>query len=117
MDEQLLPAGFHDLAPHSGWALATESARFAWRQASTYAELETFFYSMLARKGEVLPFLDQFADGNVPAEVERLFLLTLALAEVASAIENFQQASVPSGHDVFRLVPVALYPAPRQSRA
>jgi len=73
MDEQLLPDGFRDLAPHLDWALATESERCARRQASTYAELHDFYRSMLERMPQILPYLDQFSDDTVPPDVERLF--------------------------------------------
>jgi hypothetical protein len=38
--------------------------------------------------------------------VNRLFLLSLSLAEVAPAIENFNQPSVIDGYDFKRFIPV-----------
>jgi len=61
---------------------------------------------MLPRLDEILTFLDGFAPDQVPADVNRLFLLTLSLAEVAPAIENFNQPSVIDGYDFKRFVPV-----------
>ena len=68
-------------------------------------EITAFFQAMLPRMEEILPYLDQFALENVPEEVQRLFYLTLSLAEVAPAVENFGQPSVVEGCDVARFVP------------
>jgi hypothetical protein len=38
--------------------------------------------------------------------VQRLFLLTLSLAEIAPAVENFDQLSVFDGYDYSRYIPV-----------
>jgi len=61
---------------------------------------------MLARMEEILPYLDQFPLEPVPTDVQRLFYLTLSLAEVAPAVENFGQPSVIDGYDVARFMPV-----------
>ncbi len=101
----LLPKPFQDLTPYLAWALPTERERSTKRQASTMDEITAFFQAMLPRMEEILPYLDQFALENVPEEVQRLFYLTLSLAEVAPAVENFGQPSVVEGYDVARFVP------------
>ena len=105
MAERLLPEEFEDLTEHLAWALATERERSTKRQASTMDEISTFFQAMLPRMEAILPYLDQFALDNVPDDVQRLFYLTLSVAEVAPAVENFGQPSVIEGYDVARFVP------------
>jgi len=106
MTERQLPESFQDLTPYLAWALATERERSAKRQSSTMTEIKAFSDAMLARMEEVLPYLAQFPPEQVPADVQRLFLLTLSLAEVAPAVENFGQPSVVQGYDVARFIPV-----------
>jgi len=106
MTERQLPESFQDLTPYLAWALATERERSAKRQSSTMTEIKAFYDAMLARMEEVLPYLAQFPPEQVPADVQRLFLLTLSLAEVAPAVENFGQPSVVQGYDVARFIPV-----------
>ena len=104
MTEHLLPDQFQDLAPFLEWALATERERSAKRQSSTMGEINAFYQAMLPRMGEILPFLDQCTQENVPADVQRLFHLTLSLAEIAPAVENLGQPSVVDGYDVARFI-------------
>lgn len=106
MTERHLPEQFQDLEPYLAWALATERERSAKRQASTMTEIRTFYDAMLARMAEVLPYLAQFAPDHVPADVQRLFFLTLSLAEIAPAVEHFGQPSVVAGYDIARFIPV-----------
>ena len=105
MTERLLPDQFQDLTPFLAWALPTERERSAKRQSSTMAEINAFYQALFPRMKEILPFLDQFAQENVPEDVQQLFHLTLSLAEVAPAVENFGQPSVVEGYDVARFVP------------
>ena len=104
MTQGLLPEQFRDLEPYLEWSLASERERSAKRQASSIAALKTFYDAMLPRMEQVLPFLAQFSLGDVDDRVQRLFLLSLSLAEVASAVENFGQARVVDGYDVARFV-------------
>ena len=105
MAERVLPEGFEDLATYLAWSLATERERSAKRQASTMDEITAFYQAMMPRMDEILPYLDQFGLENVPEDAQRLFCLTLALAEIAPAVENFGQPSVVEGYDVTRFVP------------
>jgi hypothetical protein len=106
MDERQLPAQFADLEPFLGWSLATERERTAKRQTSRMLEIKAFYDAMLPRLGEMLDYLNDFSQEDVPGEVKRLFLLTMSLAEVAPAVENFAQPSVIDGYDYSRFVPV-----------
>jgi hypothetical protein len=105
MPESLLPAAFRDLEPWSAWSLETEQERSDRRQASTMEELQAFYDVMVARMEEVMSYLEQFSLDNMPADAQRLFLLTLSLAEIAPAIEQFGQPSVVDGYDAKRFTP------------
>ena len=104
MPESLLPAQFPDLEQWIAWSLATEQERSAKRQASTMADLKAFYTAMLARMEAVLSYLDQFAVDALSEDATRLFYLTLSLAEVAPAVEQFGQPSVVDGYDIKRVV-------------
>jgi len=85
------------------WSLATEKERSAKRQASSMDDIKTFYNAMLARMEEVLPYLEQFPVDALPEDAARLFYLTLSLAEVAPAVEQFGQPSVVDGYDIKRI--------------
>ena len=104
MSESLLPAQFRDLEQWIAWSLATEQERSHRRQASTMKDIKTFYDAMLARMEEVLPYLDQFSVDALPEDATRLFYLTLSLAEVAPAVEQFGQPSVVDGYEVKRFM-------------
>jgi len=106
MAERQLPQPFHDLEPYLEWSLPTERERSAKRQGSTMAEIKAFYEVILARMEEILPYLAQFPPEHIPRDVQRLFFLTLSLAEVAPAVENFGQPSVVEGYDISRFIPV-----------
>ena len=106
MSDRLLPEQFEQLEPFLSWALATERERSAKRHASTMAEIRAFYDAMVACLAEILDFLDDFPPEAVPEDVNRLFLLTLSVAEIAPAIENFGQPAVIDGYDFSRFVPI-----------
>ena len=101
---RLLPEQFRDLAPFLEWALATEPERSAKRQASPMEEINAFYQAIFPRMKDILPFLERFTPENAPDDVQRLFHLTLSLAEIAPAVENYGQPSVVDGYDVTRFV-------------
>ncbi len=101
---RLLPEQFRDLAPFLEWALATEPERSAKRQASPMEEINAFYQAIFPRMKDILPFLERFIPENAPDDVQRLFHLTLSLAEIAPAVENYGQPSVVDGYDVTRFV-------------
>lgn len=107
-----LPESFQDLAPYLAWALPTERERRTKRAASSMAQLSAFYDSMLARMEAVLAYLGQFPAEDPPADVQRLFRLATALAEIAPAIEMYGEQTA-TGLDVLRLTPIDIYP-PRQ---
>ncbi len=105
MPKPYLPEAFRDLEPWLAWSLATERERSAKRQSSTMEEIKAFYDVMLARMEAILPYLEQFPPDNVPLQTERLFYLTLSLAEVAPAAELYGQPGVVDGFDVSRFTP------------
>jgi hypothetical protein len=104
MAEHQFPEPFADLAHYLVWSLPTERERSAKRQASTMAEINAFYQAMLPRMEAVLSYLAQYPLEHIPPDVQRLFYLALALAEIAPAVENYGQPSVVEGYDVARFV-------------
>jgi hypothetical protein len=104
MPKSLLPAPCEELEQWMAWSLATERERSAKRQASTMAEITAFYDAMLARMDEVLRYVDQFPMNALPEDATRLFYLTLSLAEVSFAVEQYGQPSVIDGYDIKRFV-------------
>jgi hypothetical protein len=102
MPESLFPAAFQDLEKWGAWSLATEQERSDKRQASTMPEIKAFYDAMLPRAEEILTYVEQFPLEQMPADAQRLFYLTLSLAEVAPAVELFGQISVVDGYDIKR---------------
>lgn len=109
MSDSKLSQPFRDLEPYLAWSLAGEIERSAKRQASSYADIKAFYDTMIERMDEILPFLEQFSLEDAPDDVQRLFFLTLSLAEVAPAVENFGQTRVVDGYDASRFIPVEIF--------
>lgn len=105
MSERQLPAAFADLEPFVAWSLATESERQRKRLSSAMTEIQAFYDAILPRMDAAIAYLDQFPRNAMPAEAQRLLHLTFSLAEVAAAVELFQQPSVADGYDATRFVP------------
>lgn len=103
MPDARLPEHFRDLEPWLAWALPTETERSNKRQASTFAEIRAFYDTMLARGDEALGYLQQLPVDALPDDARLLFYLTLSLAEVAPAVEQFGQPSVVDGFDIKRI--------------
>lgn len=104
MPEARLPEQFKDLEQWMAWSLETEGERSDHRQASAMEDITAFYEAMLARMEEVLSYLEQFSLEELPDDAKRLFYLTLSLAEVAPAVEQFGQPSVVDGYDIKRFV-------------
>jgi hypothetical protein len=104
--ERLLPEQFKELELFLSWACNTERERSARRHSTTMLEITAFYDAMTAHLEEILNFLSGYAEENAPADVKRLSLLTLSLAEIAPAVENFNQQDVVDGYEYSRFVPV-----------
>lgn len=105
MAEPHLPGQFPELEPFLNWALATERERTASRQSSAMSEIRAFYDAMVPRLEEILNLLAKYSPEDPPSEVQRLFLMTLSLAEIAPAVENFGQPGVIDGFDFARFIP------------
>jgi hypothetical protein len=99
------PVPFADLESVADWALATEAQRARKRRDSSMAEIRSFYDVILPRMDAIIEYLDQFPLDNMPADAQRLLHLTLSLAEVATAVELFNNPIVPGGYDPERFVP------------
>ncbi len=101
-----LPRGFENLEPVSEWSLRTETERIKHRQASSFAAIAQFRDVVLPELPRIFEYLNAKDLGTLAAPDENLLFLTLALAEVAPAIEFYRQAAVIEGFDALRFLPV-----------
>lgn len=100
----LLPPGFEAAEPFAAqWVLPDAAARMAKRQASRIEDLRQFYDAMLPLGEAALAYLRGFELGSVPDDVERLLKLMLALAEVAPAVEWYNDPRVYDGFPVERI--------------
>ena len=100
----MLPPGFAALEAFvATWVLPDAAARMARRQASTIAELTAFYQGMLTMGEAALAWLRDYDLGALPPEGERLLKLMLALAEVAPAVEWYDDPRVFDGFPVERI--------------
>jgi hypothetical protein len=104
--EKRLPEPFRDLERYLEWALPTEQARTAKRHASSMQDIRVFYEAIVERLEEILQYLGGFSIENVPEDTNTLLLVTMSLAEVAPAVENFGQPDVVDGYHWSRFVPV-----------
>ena len=102
----LLPAGFENLEPLSDWCLRTESERIKRRQASSFAAIVVLRDTVLPQLPRIFEYLNSKELATLSASDENLLFLTLALAEVAPAVEFYRQATVVEGFDALRFMPV-----------
>ena len=99
-----LPAPFADLESVAAtWSLATETERNRRRLSSTLEELQAMSETILPRLDEIFKYLEPYPLDQLPADAERLFLLTLSLAEIAPALECYGQPAVIDGLDSARM--------------
>lgn len=113
MSNRLLPEPFQDLEPFVNvWAWATEAQRNQHRLTSSMTEIQAFYDTLMPRMEAILSYLSQFPLARLPEEVDRLpeetqrlLYLAFSVVEVATAVELYQQPSVPDGFDPRRFVP------------
>jgi hypothetical protein len=102
----LLPEGFEALEPVMQWSLRTETQRIKHRQASSFAAIAAFRDAVLPELPRIFEHLNARDLGTLSACDENLLFLTLALAEIAPAVEFYRQAAVIEGFDALRFLPV-----------
>ena len=100
----MLPQGFESLECFvADWVQPDAAHRMAKRQASAIAAIRAFYDAMLTRGEEALGWLRGHALGALPPEGERLLKLMLALAEVAPAVEWYNDPRVFDGFPIERI--------------
>lgn len=104
-----LPAEFSDLEQFIDWALPTERERNLKRRTSPYTEIKTLYDGVLARMDAIIGYLNQFPLDQMPEDAGRLLNITLSLAEVAPAVEFYQQPEVVDGFPAERFIPVPIH--------
>ena len=95
----LLPEKFADLTPFiEDWGrLNTPDERFLRRQQLPMQRLQAYYDVVQPRLEEIFDHLDSFPfDPPLPEPEALLFRLTLAMAEVAQAVEVYGQPTVPN---------------------
>lgn len=106
MSSQGLPPDFDDLSPFIGeWGdIDTQDERYLRRQSLPMERLAAYYEAMKPRLPAVFQHLEAFPFGQpLPAPQALLFRVVMAMAEVAQAIEVFDQPRVPHaplGHSV-----------------
>ena len=104
MTDTSLPQGFEALEHFvPDWVLPDAVARMSKRQSSTIEDIKPFYSAMLPLGAAALDHLRQFPLGQLPAPEERLLKLMLCLAEIAPAIEWYNQPRVIDGFPVERI--------------
>jgi hypothetical protein len=99
----LLPEGFETAEPFvAHWVLPDANARMHRRQATPIADLRHFYETMLPLGESALDWLRRWELGMLPPGGERLLKLMLALAEVAPAVEWYNDPRVYDGVPVER---------------
>lgn len=99
-----LPAGFEDLAPFAGWALATETERNHRRIDAPMAEIEAFCAAMMGRLDAIMTHFGETAPEDLEGPDLALYDMVLSLAEIAPAIESYRQPTVVDGFASRRFV-------------
>ena len=85
MAKPSLPNEFNDLEPFAGWALPTERERNHKRINSQMSEIQALYDTMVPRMGAIMEYLNKLPIDGMPEDAQRLFHMTLSLAEVAPA--------------------------------
>lgn len=96
--DKILPNGFESLEKHVDyWARTTEAERRVQRDNSNIDDIKSFYEDMSRIVDSALDYLNT-RDFNAFDEAEtRLFSLTLALAEIAPAVDWYNQVRVIDG--------------------
>jgi hypothetical protein len=106
MAKPSLPNEFNDLEPFAGWALPTERERNHKRINSQMSEIQALYDTMVPRMGAIMEYLNKLPIDGMPEDAQRLFDMTLSLAEVAPAVEFYQQPRVIDGFPAERFIPI-----------
>ncbi len=100
-----LPSASSVLEQFGDWVLATETARNAFRIASDYADIESFYVAAVARAEEAITYLEEIGLEKLQGPDLNLLNLLLSLAEVTPAVAYYGAPQVRGGFDSSRMVP------------
>lgn len=101
-----MPSQFADLLPFlKNWSLQSQMARTEKRLSSNMEELTDFYNAMLPRMQEILDYLDQYSLQDMPEDANELLNLAYSMAEIAPAVEMFQQVYVTPTFDARNFLP------------
>jgi hypothetical protein len=89
------PPDFADLEPFADWAVATETARYAKRMASTMDELQAFYDAAFPRLEAATAYLEKVQLDGIADDDKRLLWLFAALVTVSFPVEAWRQPKVP----------------------
>jgi hypothetical protein len=91
-----LPAEYADLERFADyWIVDTCDQRIACRSEASMSVIRDFYDAILPRAESILDNVGRHPLGKMPADVERLFKLLLALPHAAMAIEIHGQPRIP----------------------
>jgi hypothetical protein len=62
-------------------------------------EISEFYAAMHPRMNEILPYLSRYDVNGMPDDAKQLLYLALSLAEIAPAVEWYNQPTVIDGFD------------------
>ena len=102
MAEPGLPDEFRDLEPWFDWALEPERARTEKREVSSMVEIRAFYDAVLPRLEEMIRYLEDFRDDDMPSPRHRLYLISLSLVEVANLVELYKRREAIEACDPLR---------------
>lgn len=101
--DRRLPEGFSALEPFvDDWVLPDSRARAAKRQASDMDAIREFYAAMQPVAESALAYLARYAPDELPPGGTVLLKLMLALAEVSTAVEWYDSATVPDSFEFSR---------------
>lgn len=96
----MLPPQFADLEPYAEtWCLASETARWEQRLASSMDELNAFYDAVAPRLEEAIEFCDKHPLDDLPEDVLNLLHLIYSHLLVAMAVEIFGQPKTVDAAD------------------
>lgn len=104
--EKKLPSQFIDLEVYlADWCFPTQMERTNKRQESNMEEIKDFYHAMEPKIKEILDYLDTFSLDSLGEKEQTLLDLSFALAEVAPAVEMFNQKYVTATFDARDFLP------------
>lgn len=107
-----LPPTFAKLSKYlEKWAHDDFLKRYAARVQSSQSELQKFYDDMLPEMPSIMAFLDKDELGHSDIYNENLGNLALSFMDIASAIELFNQPTVPHGFDWSRIAYLDFLPS------